>query len=357
MTKRLLFSLIILFLFHSNAFSGGLNVNINGQSNSSAGWNVASLGGGTDSGTPNARCYLSSNGTTWAAPQYSAAISFCNAIAAVYDGDIRMIVYGQGSSALNVANTVGFGYWLGASSPSFWAGNQTAVTNSGLTMDLDIYIQGETEGAWQYLPNTYQADLGTLFTQIRTGLGAGVTIIVPGLNGYNPREEWSTIRGQQSAACTADGSAIYVDMTSYGADLHYTADENIAVGAKLADVFLDTISDSTAPSVTISTESPQAINLDSLTVTGTASDAIGVTGCKFRIGSEPDATHGTACTGATSFSCATSGYGYSGGENTLYVECYDAAGNYDSGNSITVNYTPPPQVLKSGGIMLGGIAR
>lgn len=95
--------------------------------------------------------------------------------------------------------------------------------------------------------------------------------------------------------------------------------------------------DSTAPSTTISTTDPSAISSDALTIAGTASDAVGVSGCKWRIGSAPDAGNGTACTGTTSFSCSTSGY--STGANTAYVGCYDAAGNYGS-DSITVNYTP-----------------
>lgn len=95
--------------------------------------------------------------------------------------------------------------------------------------------------------------------------------------------------------------------------------------------------DTTAPSTTISTTDPSAISSDALTIAGTASDAVGVSGCKWRIGSAPDAGNGTACTGTTSFSCSTSGY--SEGANTAYVGCYDAAGNYGS-DSITVNYTP-----------------
>lgn len=105
--------------------------------------------------------------------------------------------------------------------------------------------------------------------------------------------------------------------------------------------------DSTAPTTTISTSDPSSISSDNLTVTGAASDAVGVSGCKWRKTSAPDANNGTACTGTTSFSCSTSGY--SSGSNTLYVGCYDAAGNYGS-DSITVNYTPS----NTGGKMLGG---
>jgi hypothetical protein len=92
--------------------------------------------------------------------------------------------------------------------------------------------------------------------------------------------------------------------------------------------------DTTSPSVTISTADPSNITADSLTVIGTASDAVGVSGCKWRRASVPDASNGTVCTGTTSFSCATSGY--MEGANTLYVGCYDAAGNYGH-DSMIVN--------------------
>jgi hypothetical protein len=105
--------------------------------------------------------------------------------------------------------------------------------------------------------------------------------------------------------------------------------------------------DATPPSVTIATADPSNITADSLTVTGSASDAVGVSGCKWRLTSAPDADNGTACTGTTSFSCATSGYAE--GTNTLYVGCYDAAGNYGS-DSITVDLdsgTPSDMVLSA----------
>ena len=96
--------------------------------------------------------------------------------------------------------------------------------------------------------------------------------------------------------------------------------------------------DTTNPSCTITTSDPSAIESDSLAIAGTASDAVGVSGVKWRIGSAPDATHGTACTGTTSWSATVTGF--SEGANTLYVGAYDAAGNFGS-DSITVNYTIP----------------
>lgn len=104
--------------------------------------------------------------------------------------------------------------------------------------------------------------------------------------------------------------------------------------------------DSVTPVTAISTSDPSKILVNSLIVAGSSSDNIGVTGCKWRIGSAPNASNGTACSGTTSFSCNTSTYAF--GANTLYVGCYDAAGNYGS-DSIAVNYIrflPAPTNLR-----------
>lgn len=95
-------------------------------------------------------------------------------------------------------------------------------------------------------------------------------------------------------------------------------------------------SDATAPTVTIITPN-SIINQDTLNVSGTTYDAVGATSCKWRIGSAPDATHGTDC-GNTTWTC-TGTNGYQVGSNTLYIGCGDAAGNWGS-NSITVTYFP-----------------
>lgn len=108
--------------------------------------------------------------------------------------------------------------------------------------------------------------------------------------------------------------------------------------------------DTTPPTTIISTSDPQKIILDSLTVTGTASDDTAVTGCKWRIGSAPDATHGTACTGTTAWTCSNTN-GYTTGDDTLYVGCYDAAGNYGS-DSITVTL----KIATSFGITANGVS-
>lgn len=108
--------------------------------------------------------------------------------------------------------------------------------------------------------------------------------------------------------------------------------------------------DVTAPVPVIAT-SNSTITTNSLTVTGTSTDAVGVSGCKYRLGSAPDADNGAACTGTTSFSCSVTGF--ASGSNTLYVGCYDAAGNYGS-DLIVVIFAPPTAsgCSFSGGVMV-----
>jgi len=95
--------------------------------------------------------------------------------------------------------------------------------------------------------------------------------------------------------------------------------------------------DSTAPVVAISTTDPSNITAVPLLVSGTASDGVGVVGCKWRLGSQPDALNGTSMVGTTSWSGNANSF--SSGSNTLYVGCYDLANNWGY-DSITVNYTP-----------------
>lgn len=101
-------------------------------------------------------------------------------------------------------------------------------------------------------------------------------------------------------------------------------------------------SDTTPPTVTFTTASPQRILVDSLAISGTATDDVGVTSCKYRVGSRPDASNGTALSGTTSWSGTATGFSY--GANILWVGCTDAAANWDSSGSyaksITVDYVP-----------------
>jgi hypothetical protein len=93
--------------------------------------------------------------------------------------------------------------------------------------------------------------------------------------------------------------------------------------------------DTTDPLVVIQTTNPSSIVANSLAIFGTASDNVGVTSCKYHIGSAPSDSTGTALTDTTSWSGTATGF--LSGANTLYVGCSDAAGNWGS-SSIVVNY-------------------
>lgn len=117
----------------------------------------------------------------------------------------------------------------------------------------------------------------------------------------------------------------------------------------LADAYIGPTGggDVTDPAVSITTSDPQSISLDSLSVTGTSSDAVGVSSCKWRLSSAPDGSNGTSCTGTTSWTCSASGF--TRGANTLYVGCGDAAGNWGS-DSMIVNYLPVIQGVSGLGV-------
>lgn len=87
--------------------------------------------------------------------------------------------------------------------------------------------------------------------------------------------------------------------------------------------------DTTAPSVTITTADPSSTTSDSLSIIGTASDAVGVTSvtCSSNRG-------GTcSCSGTTSFTCTA---GLKQGANIITVTAVDAASNNGT-DTVTIN--------------------
>lgn len=84
--------------------------------------------------------------------------------------------------------------------------------------------------------------------------------------------------------------------------------------------------DTTAPTLSVSQGSFVTVRKTrTTTLTGTCSDAVGVSWAKWRRGAAPDADNGTSCTGTTSWSCAVTDLG--GGSNDIRIGCADAAGN------------------------------
>jgi hypothetical protein len=93
--------------------------------------------------------------------------------------------------------------------------------------------------------------------------------------------------------------------------------------------------DEVDPIVAISDSDPKTLSSGYTTTLGfTSSDANDIDECKWRSGSAPDETHGTACTGTTSGTCSVTGLVQ--GNNAIYVGCADPTNNWGS-DSITVN--------------------
>ena len=111
--------------------------------------------------------------------------------------------------------------------------------------------------------------------------------------------------------------------------------------------------DSTAPSVTIFQSDPTTIQSVSITLTGTATDGVGVSSCKWRPDAAPDDSNGTACSGSTSWSCAVTGMAL--GNNTVYVGCTDAAGNWGSDSLTVTREVAAVTGRVSGGTISGGV--
>jgi len=240
--KKILIATILFLALCGSAFGTDFYTGVFGQSNAHYGWSANSYGGGGDTGTPDSHCSFSVDGTNWTATPYTAAISFCNTLhTAMPTTNIKVLMFGEDSSALNsasVCQTMCNGYWLNTNS-TWWPSYQTAVNNAGGVLDANVFMQGETEGVWGDKGN-YTTDLESFFTQIRTGTGANTKIIISGLNAYIDWTSWLAIRADQSAACTADGSAKYVDMSDLGVGaIHYSATDNITVGTRLATALVN----------------------------------------------------------------------------------------------------------------------
>lgn len=188
---------------------------------------------------------------------------------------------------------------------------------------VNLYIDGVLKSVIPGYPNT-----GLCFSQ--TGMRGWKSVLIGGNSDIQWDLSSSTMESREQWYAVDD---VVISTTYVGTDY--------VIGGG---------GDTTAPAVSITTSDPQTIILDSLSVTGTASDAVGVSSCKYRIGSAPDASNGTACTGTTSWTCATSGF--SVGNNTLYVGCEDAAGNWGS-DSITV--VRELQVPRNLGIIQTGV--
>lgn len=230
----------------------------------------------------------------------------------------------------NVSNLLSSQLFLGSN----WSGAEGTrihdATNHVYWDDVEIFSSNGSDATGSMVDGTIAYS------------GGGTTYTVTpsaGANGTISPDTAQTVSSGSVTSFTVTPSGGYtasVGGTCGGSLVGTTYTTNAITANCTVSATFAPIADTTPPTTTISTSDPSAISTDGLTVIGTASDDTAVSGCKYRIGAAPDGSNGTACSGTTSFSCSTSGY--ASGANTLYVGCYDAAGNYGS-DSITVNYT------------------
>lgn len=137
--------------------------------------------------------------------------------------------------------------------------------------------------------------------------------------------DYSLQSGSPAVDAGADLSAVFTDDI-----MGVTRPESTAYDIGAFE-YLAGEADIVDPTVFISTQA-QTVHCDSITVAWEDGDNIAVTGRKWRIGSAPDGSNGTA---ATSPATVT---GMSIGDNTIYIGAGDAAGNWGS-DSIAITYT------------------
>ena len=96
------------------------------------------------------------------------------------------------------------------------------------------------------------------------------------------------------------------------------------------------VGDVTSPTVDTLSVSESIVYLNKFIVSWTCSDAVGVTGQKWRADAVPNASNGTALTSSPQTIEGT----LVSGDNDIYVGCYDAAGNYGTAKIPALKYVP-----------------
>ena len=264
-------------------------------------------------------------------------------------GNASMYIRGlESSSVLN--NTIYSSKTYGGSLYGILINDNKAAGNATITLKNNIaYLVGGNNAALQVqVPaditacenNLWYNTGGQPFTRVNgTSYGAAQQAAYQSATGWDdsPNGLW------EDPVFVTNGSDFNLQVASpaidKGANLSGTFTDDYAGTARPQGAAYDIgayEADAPAPVVVITTSDPTSISSNTLAISGTASDAVGVTECKFRIGAAPTESTGTAITGTTAWSGTATGF--SEGANTLYVGCDNAANNWGS-DSITVNFT------------------
>jgi hypothetical protein len=224
--------------------------------------------------------------------------------------------------------------WRGGSSWIWQLSGSGAGFDCGTDVSKNPSTHNITKGVWHHV-EIYIKDTGTCAT-------SQLTVWVDDVEKTYTNVDWGTIKDAGWISSPA---------------INATSNQPEGEGWWQIDQFevWDGLpgADTTSPTVTISTADPSNITSDSLSISGTASDANGISQCKYRIGAAPTETQGTVISGTTSWSGTATGF--SQGANTLYVGCDDPSDNWGS-DSITVNLDSIVPTLTSVTIASSGLS-
>jgi hypothetical protein len=244
-------------------------------------------------------------------------------------GWVRHEMYAEGSESSGIAQ-----YW--ETGPS---GRRTILNDSGLYTQEDGYSWN-----WLNIPGyggqteTY-SHLHYDDVYLATGDGARARIEIcnsPNLsNATNCAVSTVSSWADTSITATVRGGSFGATDTAYlfvvDATGAVSSSREITFGSGETPAAVTTISGCSLSGATCTL--PPTIYQNAVTITGTST---GATSCKWRIGSAPDNSNGTSCTGTDTWSCSTSGYQV--GSNTLYVGCTN--GSTWGTDSTIVTYFP-----------------
>lgn len=166
--------------------------------------------------------------------------------------------------------------------------------------------------------------------------GFGLSYQVSGAAGTSNRLIANTFGFAIPSGATINGIIGEIERGAFGGTPTTTYVDYMA----LTVYYTDAAGDTTAPSVSISsptTGTTYATSASTINISGTATDAIGVSNVNWSLG----ATTGTCTiTSGTSVSWSVSGLTLASGSNTFTVNALDAANNTGS-DTLTITYTPP----------------
>lgn len=166
--------------------------------------------------------------------------------------------------------------------------------------------------------------------------GFGVSYMARGMGGPTQGLKATNFNFALPAGAAVSGVEVEIERGYHGSMPVYVDVDYIAIKVTYTEAEADT----TAPALAITfptTEATYSTAASSITLSGSATDAVGVTGITW---TGPSSSGNATFTAGTSAPWSVTGIVLASGSNAFTLRAYDSAGNMGSGG-ITVTYTPP----------------